>query len=42
METKNSCAVVHPKILPFLEKCLLKDSLNNQGGILEIKKPRSR
>lgn len=42
METKNSCAVIHPRLRPLLERCLLNDSLNKQGGILEIKKPRSR
>jgi len=42
METKNACAVLHPKLLPLLEKCLLNDSLNKQGGVLEIKKPKSR
>ena len=42
METKNSCAVLHPALLPLVERCLLNDSLNSQGGMLEIKKPKSR
>lgn len=42
METRNCCALLHPKLLPLVEKCLLNDALNNQGGILEIRKARSR
>ena len=40
--TKDSCARMHPVLLPFLEQCLLRKELNAQGGVLEIKRPKSR
>lgn len=41
-ETRNSCAMIHPALLPFVRECLLNDALNTQGGVLEIKRPRTR
>ena len=41
-ETRNSCAMIHPALLPFVKECLLNDALNTQGGVLEIKRPRTR
>ena len=41
-ETRNSCAMIHPDLLPFVKECLLNDALNTQGGVLEIKRPRTR
>ena len=41
-ETRNSCAMIHPALLPFIKECLASDALNTQGGVLEIKKPRPR
>ena len=40
--TRDSCARIHPALLPFLEQCLTNKELNAQGGILEIKRPKSR
>ena len=40
--TKDSCCRIHPVLLPFLEQCLLSQDLNSQGGVLEIKRPKSR
>ena len=41
-ETRNSCAMIHPHLLPFVKECLANDVLNTQGGSLEIKRPRAR
>ena len=41
-ETRNTCAMIHPALLPFVEQCLSNDALNTQGGILEVTKPRGR
>ena len=40
--TRDSCARIHPALLPFLEQCLICKELNAQGGILEIKRPKPR
>lgn len=40
--TKNSCAMLHPKLLQLVKQCLLNDSLTTQGCIMEVKSPRSR
>lgn len=41
-ETRNSCAMIHPSLLPFVKECLANDALNTQGGTLEIKRPKAR
>ena len=41
-ETRNSCAMIHPSLLPFVKECLANDALNTQGGTLEVKRPRAR
>jgi len=40
--TKNSCAMLHPKLLLLVKQCLLSDSINAQGNVLEVKWPKSR
>ena len=40
--TKNSCAMLHPRIVMLVKQCLLSDSINTQGNILEVKWPKSR
>ena len=40
--TKNSCAMLHPRLLPLVNQCLHSDSINTQGNIIEIKWPKSR
>lgn len=41
-DTRNACAMIHPGLIPFVEQCLSNPTLNTQGGILEVSKPKSR
>lgn len=34
--------MIDERFLPLVEQCLLTESLNAQGGILEVKQPRAR
>ena len=40
--TKDSCSRIFPDLLPFVEHCLASEELNTQGGVLEVRRPRSR